>query len=285
MTETAFTFDIQSEQVIGICHTPDGQTHKTGLLIVVGGPQYRIGAHRQYVHMARFCADQGIACMRFDYRGVGDGHGTYSGFEQVSPDIHAAIDEFRRQCPDIEQVAIWGLCEGASAILLGGAEHQDVSDIILVNPWVRSEAGLAKAYVKHYYLDKLKDPAFWKKLFGGGLNIKQAFAGLWQNVTTAFGKPKDVEQTKASESDTRPFPERMLSGLQVFDGRVLLIQSENDLTAREFDDLVNSSSDWQKAFDQKDFSRIDIADTDHTFSSEKWRSDVANATAKWLLRQ
>ncbi len=70
-TENAFSFtnDGQNE-LIGIIHTPDHTAHRVGLLIIVGGPQYRIGPHRQYVHMARYCAAHGIAAMRFDYQGI-----------------------------------------------------------------------------------------------------------------------------------------------------------------------------------------------------------------------
>ena len=39
----------------------------------------------------------------------------------------------------------------------------------LLNPWVRSEATLAKAHVKHYYVQRLLSKEFWAKLVSGGL--------------------------------------------------------------------------------------------------------------------
>ena len=216
--------------------------------------------------------------MRFDYPGIGDSAGQYAGFGNVAGDIHQAIDQFLHRCPDIKTVALWGLCEGASALLLGGADHKAVSHIILANPWVRSESGLAKAYVKHYYLDRLKSPEFWRKTLSGGLNLTSALSGFWSNIRQAF-----MSGDAAPETDDRPFPDRMLSGLKDFQGQALLILSEKDLTAREFDDLIASDKDWKDTIGEKITRRVDIAATDHTFSTETWRTEVASCTADWLL--
>ena len=111
--ETAFSFtNDKDHQLVGITHNPQKTSSTVGLLIIVGGPQYRIGALGQYVHLARHWVNQGIAAMRFDYSGIGDSDGTYPGFEHVTADIHAAIDEFSKRGPEIKSVAIWGLCEG-----------------------------------------------------------------------------------------------------------------------------------------------------------------------------
>ncbi|WP_138380244.1 hydrolase 1, exosortase A system-associated [Luteithermobacter gelatinilyticus] len=292
MTETAFCFKIAGDEVVGIIHTPDRPTTDTGLLIIVGGPQYRIGAHRQYVHLARHCAAAGIPVMRFDYRGIGDSTGHYPGFQQVTPDIHAAIDEFLNRCPAIRTVAVWGLCEGASACLLGTQEHQAVSRLILVNPWVRSDSGEARAYVKHYYLARLKQPQFWNKLFSGKLDLGQAIRGFLSNLVRMFrpapplsGTPLQKPKTSATEKTTEDFSARMCEGLARFSGRVLLIQSERDLVAREFDDLIRRSPSWRTLFKTRKIDRVDIAETDHTFSSEKWRQAAAETTSRWILSE
>ncbi|WP_321389587.1 hydrolase 1, exosortase A system-associated [Emcibacter sp.] len=288
-SEEAFAFDIGGDPVTGIIHHASPAKPDTGLLIIVGGPQYRIGAHRQYVHLARHCARGGIPAMRFDFRGIGDSSDSpFQGFQGVKEDIYRAVDEFLDREPSLKSIVIWGLCEGASACLLGAQKHPAVSGLVLLNPWVRSEAGLAKAFVKHYYTDRLKDPEFWKKLFSGKMNITGAVGGLWGNIRKAFGgkSPAPEEETATAQTNEitdEDFPDRMLKGLQELSGRVLLIQSENDLVAREFDDLVKGSRDWKAAFDNRDFTRIDIPESDHTFSSEPWRQAVAQTTLEWLL--
>jgi alpha/beta superfamily hydrolase len=45
------------------------------VLVIVGGPQYRAGSHRQFTLLARSLAEQGFAVLRFDYRGMGDSTG------------------------------------------------------------------------------------------------------------------------------------------------------------------------------------------------------------------
>ena len=55
----------------------------TGVLVIVGGPQYRVGSHRQYVQLSRHLAEQGIASMRFDVRGMGDSPGVQRSFEEI----------------------------------------------------------------------------------------------------------------------------------------------------------------------------------------------------------
>lgn len=268
MTERAFTFDIEGDKVVGILHEAPGPT---GLLIVVGGPQYRIGAHRQYVHLARHCAAQGIPVMRFDYRGIGDSKGSYPGFENVTPDIKAALDIFREHCPEVKKIALWGLCEGASALLMGAGTHPAAGGLILVNPWVHTQSSHAKTMVKHYYGAKFRDPAFWKRLLKGRINLMSSLGSFFSNL----------KKTSTPSEEKLGFRDRMRQELANFKGQTLLIQSGNDFVAREFDDLVATSDTWQDAL--QNTKRVDIPDTDHTFSSEKWRTDVAQATSDWIL--
>jgi len=64
------------------------------VLIIVGGPQYRVGSHRQFVLLARHLAAQGIPVMRFDVRGMGDSKGKPRNFGQLDDDLRAATDCF-----------------------------------------------------------------------------------------------------------------------------------------------------------------------------------------------
>ena len=63
-----------------------GKPGRLGVIILIGGPQYRAGAHRQFVHLARSLADEGIACLRFDFRGMGDSSGEARTFRFVGND-------------------------------------------------------------------------------------------------------------------------------------------------------------------------------------------------------
>ena len=107
-------FTCRSETLVGILHEVPHKKAR-GVLIVVGGPQYRVGSHRQFVFLAQELARQGIPVFRFDYRGMGDSTGDLQGFEGIEADIRSAIDAFFASCSGLVEVTIWGLCDAATA--------------------------------------------------------------------------------------------------------------------------------------------------------------------------
>jgi len=155
--ETPLVFTLGADALVGVLSAPDGPASETGLLVVVGGPQVRMGSHRQFVQLTRHLAAHGIAAMRFDVRGMGDSSGEAAGFERLHEDIEAAVSELMRRRPEVKRVALWGLCDGASACLLYLQRKPDarIAGLALLNPWVRSEQTLARARVRHYYWHRL----------------------------------------------------------------------------------------------------------------------------------
>ena len=110
--EVPVCVECAGDALLGIVHKP-ARPNRRGLVIVVGGPQYRVGSHRQFLMLARGLAEAGIAVMRFDYRGMADSDGAFRGFEDIGADVAAAIDVFTETVPEIEEVALWGLCDAA----------------------------------------------------------------------------------------------------------------------------------------------------------------------------
>ena len=54
--EIPVTFSCKNNALIGITHHGE-QNAKRGVVIVVGGPQYRVGSHRQFLLLARETTD------------------------------------------------------------------------------------------------------------------------------------------------------------------------------------------------------------------------------------
>lgn len=279
--EQALVFGCEGESLVGIL-SGAGLAAGRGVLIVVGGPQYRVGSHRQFTLLARHLAQRGVPALRFDYRGMGDSDGEVRMFERVGADIRCAIDWFFSSVPALKDVVIWGLCDAASAALLYAHQDARVRGVVLLNPWVRTQQGLARVHLRHYYVRRLFQASLWQKVMRGEFNVRGAAAALGKIVVDAMGRgpsPGTVEESPAGES---PLPDRMEDGLRRFQGRVLLILSGNDLTAQEFKDLVAGSSRWRGLLEDRRVTRHDLPEANHTFSRREWRDQVAHWTEAWV---
>jgi uncharacterized protein len=278
-TEHALSFACAGEELLGIVTAPE-QPKPIGVLIAVGGPQYRVGSHRQFLLLARALAKAGYPVMRFDYRGMGDSTGDLRDFEAVNDDIAAGINAFRQQSPDIVKIVLWGLCDAASASLLywDATRDQRVTGLVLLNPWVRSESSLARTHIKHYYGQRLIQVDFWRKLLSGRVGLGRSMGELIRNFLIARQSKSSAIVTEVAQ----PFQKKMARGLGSFSGSALLILSGNDYTAKEFLGSVASDPAWLSIFESRSISRIDLPGADHTFSTAQWRSDVERHTTVWL---
>jgi uncharacterized protein len=274
--ESVLRLDCEGQPLVGILAEPDEAMADVGVLIIVGGPQYRAGSHRQFTLLARHLAGNGFAALRFDYRSMGDSPGEARDFLDVDADIAAAITALLAARPALQRVALWGLCDAASAALLYLDATRDprVAGVALLNPWARSAATLAQTHVKHYYWRRLREKQFWLKLLRGGIGMK-ALRGLGSNLSLA----RSAGRTAA---DSRSFQDRMAAGLRGFDGPVLLVLSGDDYTAREFSLHAQSSAGWQGLLDGSRLRLESLDEADHTFSDLRQSAAVEAATLYWL---
>lgn len=274
MSERALLFSCGSERLVGVLHP--GDRRDVGVVLVVGGPQYRVGSHRQFVLLARALARAGFPVLRFDYRGMGDSDGAPRTFEDVEEDIRAAIDCLLREAPHLRGVVLWGLCDGASASLMYAPSDPRVLGLVLLNPWARTEAGIAEAYVKHYYVRRLADRDFWRSLFTGRVRVFGSLCEFVRNLLIAR------RAGSASAHERLDFTERMRHGAQAFRGPLLLVISGRDLTASEFEAYCARTAGWDEVLRRPATRRMFLADADHTFSTGAWRRQVEEWTCSWL---
>ncbi len=282
-TLEALRFDCQGVAVAGVLEWPtDGPAPHTGVVVVVGGPQTRIGSHRQFTLLSRHLAGAGYATLRFDLRGAGDSEGDYAGFEHLGPEIGAAIETLQQQCPSVERVVLWGLCDAAAAIMMNAWRTPQVAGVVLLNPWARTQATQAKTLVRHYYTRRLISPDFWRGLLGGRVKVFGSLKELAGNVLTSRGARRQRADGPSPDDLSLPFPERMRLGMERYHGKVLLVLSGNDLTAAEFADLARDHDDWRALLERPSWTHCDLPEATHTFSSAAWRDRVAGWTSDWL---
>jgi exosortase A-associated hydrolase 1 len=268
-TRQPVAFACGHDWLLGVLTRPE-KPRRRGVLIVVGGPQYRAGSHRQFALLAEELAAQGHAVMRFDYRGMGDSTGEPRTFESVEEDLRAAVDHFLSRVPEVTEVVIWGLCDAASAALFYSHQDPRVAGIALLNPWVRTAQGEARAHLKHYYLRHAFSAAPWAKLVRGQFDLAASARSFMRHLR------------KAGAGGEGGLPERMAYGFARFKGPALLITAGNDLTAKEFLDAAGASPRWQKLLRSPRVTQHVLPEATHTFPSRDWRGQVASWTSGWL---
>jgi exosortase A-associated hydrolase 1 len=277
----AQTFSSGSRTLVGVHCLPaaTATAPTTGIVIIVGGPQYRAGSHRQFVLLARTLASAGYPVLRFDIAGMGDSEGEQQSFETATADIRAAINQLQLQTPSLTKVVLWGLCDGASAALLYLQSGKDarVQGLCLLNPWVRSAESLARTQVKHYYLERLQQRDFWSKLLRGKVAIEAA-RGFINNLSVATQGKQNATKGVAMQS----YQQKMALAWRQFEGDILLTLSGNDYTAKEFLEYIQTHNEWAAALQHRNLERLDMAQADHTFSNAPDRMAVENQTLRWL---
>jgi len=158
--------------------TVDQATGTTGLLIVSGGNEIRVGSHRGMVKLAAEVAQAGFPVFRYDRRGTGDSEGYNGGFETSGPDMRAALAAFRAEQPQLDTVVALGNCDGATALLLHRPEGLD--GLIVTNPWI-VEAAVdepAPAAARAYYAERIRNPRAWLNLLSGRVNLRKTAGSL-----------------------------------------------------------------------------------------------------------
>lgn len=209
---------------------------------------------------------------------------------------------------------MWGLCDAASAALFYARGDARIAGLVLLNPWVHTEHTAAKTLLRHYYLRRLLQRAFWQKVIQGQfhpLDSLRALFGLISQVaersetrsphetgsedgilpppTTRDGlvikeSSETTEQVPhIQRNGHQSLPARMLRGLKGFKGHVMLVLSGHDYTAKEFMDMVAADEEWQQALAEHNAHQVIVENADHVFSNNSWRDCVATETERWLM--
>ena len=226
--------------------TLDGAPGRTGLLIVSGGNEIRIGAHRGMALLAQRIAEAGHPVFRFDRRGIGDSTGENRGFESSAEDIAAAAAAFRAEAGVARFVGDWK-CDAATA---HGFVHPPARKdaLVLANPWAIEPTDdlPPAAAIRARYAAKLRDPREWLRLIRGGVDIRKLLKGLSKISTTKPELSNLATRLAAALADTQ------------IPATILLASGDN--TAIAFADAVDTTGIGAQV------ERLDSAS--HSFASQ-----------------
>lgn len=190
--------------------TLDEAPRRTGLLIVSGGNELRMGAHRGMARLAQRLAEAGYPVFRFDRRGIGDSEGENGGFETSCPDIAHAAAAFRKAAK-LDRVVALGNCDAATALILFHGRAA-IDALVLANPWaVETPDDLPPAAaIQSHYAARLRDPAQWRRLIGGGIDLRKAIRGVARLTTDRFRPRRDLAARLADSLERAAVPVTIL---------------------------------------------------------------------------
>src|SRR5262249_5952972 len=160
----------------------------------------------------------------------------------------------------IRNVILWGLCDATTAICERARHDPRIDGIVLLNPWVRTDAGHARAQLRHYYLPRLAQGEFFRKILCGGLNPLTSARDLFGDIGRALGALKGNVAERASSNFDGSLVDRMGNNLRHYHGLVLLIISGRDLTAKEFDAAVRRSTVWRRVLKNDRLTQRQLAE-------------------------
>ncbi len=167
------------------------------ILFLNVGANHRVGPNRMYVSMARDLAALGYRGMRFDVAGLGDSriapgapeNRLYSKDSVV--DVKAAMD-FLEKTRGARRFVLLGLCSGAYLAFHTAVEDPRVVGQVLLNPqtfeWKEGdslELSMRKSFLStRYYARALLEPAMWKRLVRGRVNVRGVMGALRERMAT-----------------------------------------------------------------------------------------------------
>jgi exosortase A-associated hydrolase 1 len=259
--QRALRFHCHGCSLVGIVDVPERPLPR-GVLIIADVRQYRVGSHRQSTLLSRVLAARGIPVMRFDRRGMGDSEGDPRGVDTIEDDVRAAMKEFFIHVPEMEEVVLLGLGDAAAAAAFYAPGDERVCGLLLLNPSLRGDQGEARE-ARQYYLARLGEVAFWKKVASGRVDFAASAAALRHNLRQAAHERRAL------------LPRRFIDSVAGFRGQVLVVVGGDDPAAHQLARLLEPR--------QFKYRRVDIARANHTFASREWREEVATTSANWLV--
>jgi exosortase A-associated hydrolase 1 len=268
---------IDGHQSLGILVS--GQSN-VAVLMVSGGAQTRVGSHRMQQQLAEMLKQQHISSLRFDFPGYGDAEGQPRDFIQHATSLSDVLANAKQLQPQIQHWLLFGLCDGASAILLNQHVLKQSSGLILLNPWCRAEGNHAQTMVRFYYWQRFKSKEFWQKLLSGQVrpfdSLKQLF-GFWQK-----SKAAQQQHCKLDNITSDNFLPQLFKHWSELSQPVLLVLSENDLTAQECVNCISQLPQKQQQSILMKTKIEKIAGANHTCSEAEHFDQFKQSIGHWL---
>lgn len=269
--EEAMTFG-EDHRLFGIvCEPREPAPGRPVLLIVNAGRNSHVGWARSSVLLGRELAAEGIASLRMDLAGIGDGRDRPGAPDTVDAvlynpaneaQIAAAVDLLVGR--GFGQVTMLGACSGAYLALHHAARDPRITGLILVNiqrfvwrPGETVEEAIASAYpLAASYATKVLEARAWKRLLTGERKIGPLIREFGRRIGARLRAVAPSEQTRTARDMVRKLVDRKIP--------VELVFSENDAGLGDMALHFGSNGRWLATRDNLRITIIPGADHDLT---------------------
>ena len=257
-----------------------------------GGRDPHYGAARQNVDFARYLARHGIACLRFDFAGLGDSIGppgkenllTHT-FTDRLPDIRAALDALESE--GFRRFAMLGLCSGAYHAFHAALADPRLSRLLLVNlPLFQLPTRNVLDFLENRGTSatvvgrKLFSIGSWKTLLSGRSNVRTLVRSVINHARRQIVGKSQALGRKLGLIREQSFPVQAMTRLTRQGGRALFLFSPGDLEidafAREF------GPQGEKLAPFKGSRVLVLPRMDHDLTKAIGRRDAEQAVTEFL---
>ncbi len=131
----AVRIESEGPSLEALLHAPEGDPPFPGIVICHPHPQFGGEMHNNVVGaLVRASLGEGVAALRFNFRGVGESEGSYDAGNGEQDDARAAM-HFLRSQPEInsDRVALGGYSFGSTVAINVASGRDDLSALIAVS--------------------------------------------------------------------------------------------------------------------------------------------------------
>ena len=266
------TFTINGQRLFGMLERPIVPFER-GVIFLGGWAGTRAGPHQIFVKFARQLSRQGIASLRFDFRGRGDSEGETEDADlgTMLEDAVSAVAWMVEQV-QVSQLTLLGICSGSQVAMGACCTHPAVDSLALWStPSVaeaigqRLSARRRRLFVLREYLAKLFRVQTWQKLLSLRLKPKTIGKVIW---------------SEAPPPTTTGVEQQCLDEFRQFDGRTLLVHGTNDPETKP------ALAQYLPICEQHGIPHQVhlVRGANHSFYSLAWEREVVELSMQWLVK-
>lgn len=233
-----------SEKLFGLYHFPKTTHPAPAVLCCHGFASSKVGTNRAYVQLAQALADNGVAVLRFDFRGSGDSEGDLSqmGLSDLVSDGKLALETLRSH-PRVDATRV-----GILGSSLGGSIASLIADA------------------------SIRALALWAPVASGRLWIEEWFARMPAQDTPMVYRGVVPHTTFRQE-----FSEMQAAAALGAVAPILHLHGEQDAVVS-----LSHQKEYRQLCRHPHNRFVTLLETDHTFGHSKEFPHILDQTVTWF---